>query len=314
MTNSNRQAKGAIIAGAAVGGQFAQSTRSQAEETAFDSTSRANPAALTSAGQQVYRARVAENMAMMDYVSAAAMEIHPEVRALIVQQNDEWDECYTLDVRGDGAVALNSDGEQIELDEGQSGRLSDILYSVNLDKQLTRGISRLPEQEDLFELKLTDPSGSSDEQVSVSTGFGSGSPFNGLEGRSSSGRVSLIKAALTEHIQQHPDDAHAILDAAAGAIQAAAPKYPEVLVRPRQYSSEIGWIEGSVINPLTGRDDTLIAVDSSTRETELDDEGINDKQGVIHFEYGGSGDYNGVMYLTASDRMPVRLPEGWTEQ
>ena len=136
-------------------------------------------------------------------------------------------------------------------------------------------------------------------------------PFGDLVQKSAEERVGAVKAALVQHLLQYPDDAYQLLDAVTSTVRDSHDAYPAVGLFPENQTDEGGWMPGRVINPRTGEEDTLIAVDSSVRRTELDSDSIGD--GTITFDYDSTEDYDGVMYITSSDQLPVRLPEGWTE-
>lgn len=104
---------------------------------------------------------------------------------------------------------------------------------------------------------------------------------------------------------EYPDEALPLLENLTTAIhQALTTSAPHIQISP----------DGTIINPRTEEPDELIAIDMDMhRETEaavIDDQARAQRR--IHFRYGDSESfYEHLCYVTDSDHLPVRLPEGW---
>ena len=124
-----------------------------------------------------------------------------------------------------------------------------------------------------------------------------------------------LSRTLTEHLSAHPEDALEVLSAVEGVIRSAAFAPPAITIVPGHEDEEGEWIETTILNPRTGEADTLIAVDTSLRYTEAcSDVDFDVKAKVLHIDYDGCSDYDGLVYLTESDQLPASLPEEWSEE
>lgn len=126
-------------------------------------------------------------------------------------------------------------------------------------------------------------------------------------------RLTAITDQLKELLIAEPDLIYTAFDATRSAISDAADSAPEVTIVAEHYTDADGLIDAHVINPRTGQTDILVAVDTSIRHTDLDAEGIDAEESILHIEYDGHADYEGQFYITESDNLVVSLPEGWSE-
>lgn len=86
-------------------------------------------------------------------------------------------------------------------------------------------------------------------------------------------------------------------------------EYPQLVVGTDDDGATV------LLDPDTGEEVSLISVDVSYRWTSP--ERINafeEEDSVVYFNYDGSGEFNGFVYLSEDTLQPVRLPEGWVEE
>lgn len=125
--------------------------------------------------------------------------------------------------------------------------------------------------------------------------------------------LKAILKHLEDRLALQPELAYSAYNSILDIIRTSGENAPAVTIVPETYTDEEGAVDAQVINPRTGEVDTLISVDVGHRQTDLDEYGINAENSSIHIEYDSGGHYDGLLYLTASDQLPVSLPEGWTE-
>lgn len=115
---------------------------------------------------------------------------------------------------------------------------------------------------------------------------------------------SLVKAVLAQHLRQHPEHAYRLAEELMSlAAEAADAEHPRM---------ETAEVDGDVVlvNPRTGAQDSVVVVSAGIRE---DRAFIEADESCITFHCGGYTDTDTLLYIAASDRLPVRLPEGWVE-
>lgn len=124
-----------------------------------------------------------------------------------------------------------------------------------------------------------------------------------------------LSRMLTEHLAAYPEDALKVLGAGEGAIRSTAFAPPAITIVPGHEDEDGEWVETTILNPRTGEADTLIVVDSFLRYTKASSGADFDVEAkVLHIDYDGCSDYDGLLYLAESDGLPVSLPEEWSEE
>lgn len=123
-----------------------------------------------------------------------------------------------------------------------------------------------------------------------------------------SAETSLVEAIVAAHAATHARSSYAWSQVLGRlVVDAAEPHLPEVRIEA---------VDGEVlvINPRTGQPDRLVVVNSSIRHTmaeAIDPDDLTHQQ--VQFNCDGSGEFESLLHVTASDHLPVRLPAGWTE-
>ena len=115
---------------------------------------------------------------------------------------------------------------------------------------------------------------------------------------------SVVKAVMAQHLRQHPEHAYRLAEELMSLAAEAAEDE-----QPRMETAEV---DGDVVlvNPRTGAQDSVVVVSVGIRE---DRAFIEADESCITFSCGGYTDTDTLLYIAASDRLPVRLPEGWVE-
>lgn len=128
-----------------------------------------------------------------------------------------------------------------------------------------------------------------------------------------SSRDALAQQIAT-HLATHPEDGLDLLNTTIGAIHSTAHVLPPVIVAPKHEGPEGELVETTILNPRTGVEDRLVAVDISLRFTPAASEADFDTSSRrLTIDYEEIGEHHALTYVTESDSLPVTLPEGWRE-
>lgn len=119
-----------------------------------------------------------------------------------------------------------------------------------------------------------------------------------------------LTSQITEHLNAHPENALRLYTAVVDAVRSAGAAAPAIEIRTGEDPDDDGAI---FFNPRSGEEDVLVAIDSSLRATEADADGIDPLEQRIQIDYNDTSDYEGLLYVTASDVLPVSLPATWKE-
>lgn len=125
--------------------------------------------------------------------------------------------------------------------------------------------------------------------------------------------AALVEAIVAAHAATHARDSYTWSQQLSElVVNAAGPHLPEVRIEIHDGDDETDDVV--IINPRTGEHDDLVAVDTAIRHTTAEDvctEDLGHRQ--VRFMYDDGADFEGLLYITESDQLPVRLPAGWTE-
>lgn len=116
-------------------------------------------------------------------------------------------------------------------------------------------------------------------------------------------------AAFEELAAEHPDAAYDTYAELERTVRDA--EYPQLKFRPGDPDNGE---EGVFIDPYTGQETEVRAVDRSERWTDIDAVDVDAEEQTIQPDYDSTADYDGFVYQSTSTGKPVRLPDGWSER